>query len=149
MKTEFHVLEPKWHRQVIAIEGLAHSHPWSESLLTQKPNKFACNLGLFVDDQLAGYFFSQCIAGEASLLNIAVDPKWQGRGLGKKLLDEFFNRMSDMAAQEAWLEVRESNLAAIALYEKAGFNETDRRIDYYPSKKGKEDALVMCYWFDM
>ncbi|RXJ73819.1 ribosomal-protein-alanine N-acetyltransferase [Veronia nyctiphanis] len=147
MKTEFLPLAPAMHRQLVSIEQRAHSHPWSESLLAKLDGKFACNVGIFVDGKLTGYFYAQCVSGEATLLNIVVDPNFQGQGLGKQLLSHFIHQMTAMKAEEAWLEVRESNTAAIALYESSGFNEIDRRVGYYPKDKGKEDALVMCYWF--
>ena len=50
-------------------------------------------------------------------------------------------------ADSAWLEVRESNQVALNLYQEVGFNEIDRRVNYYPTSKGKEDAIIMSYLF--
>ncbi|MEP8021895.1 ribosomal protein S18-alanine N-acetyltransferase, partial [Vibrio parahaemolyticus] len=98
---------------------------------------------------VVGYFYAQNIVGEVTLLNIAVAPALQGKGYGQKLLDAFLNHCEQAKADSAWLEVRESNHPAIHIYEQAGFNEVDRRYDYYPAKtgNGKEDAIIMSYLF--
>ncbi|MDF2185181.1 ribosomal protein S18-alanine N-acetyltransferase [Grimontia hollisae] len=141
-------MDSQWLDEVVRIEQAAHSHPWAESLLRKPESKFGCNRVLVVNQTLVGYFFAQCVAGEASLLNIAVSPDYQGQGYGKILLQAFLDCMKEMGGEEAWLEVRESNKAAIRLYESLGFNEFDRRYDYYPSATGREDALIMSYWFE-
>ncbi|OEE85691.1 ribosomal-protein-alanine N-acetyltransferase [Enterovibrio norvegicus FF-162] len=148
MKTEILPMDDRWLDAVVSIERAAHSHPWAESLLRKPPTKFGCNRVLVMNDDVVGYFFAQCVAGEASLLNIAIAPMYQGKGFGKELLSGFLACMRKMDAQEAWLEVRESNQAAIKLYEALEFNEFDRRYGYYPTKAGKEDALIMSYWFE-
>lgn len=141
-------IDPKWLDEVVRIEALAHSSPWAESLLKKPETKFDCHRVLVKNAQLIGYFYAQCVAGEASLLNIVVAPDFQGNGYGKQLLTEFLNCMRSLGAQEAWLEVRESNCAAISLYQALEFNEFDRRINYYPTPNGHEDALIMSYWFE-
>ncbi|MGL5290356.1 MAG: ribosomal protein S18-alanine N-acetyltransferase [Vibrionaceae bacterium] len=135
--------------QVVAIEQQAHAFPWSDALLKKTAGRFDCNKALLRDGQVVGYFFSQVIVGEASLLNFVIAPRWQKQGLGQKLLQFFLQQASLLGAEQAWLEVRQSNSRAIALYELAGFNEIDRRYAYYPTLDGKkEDALVMSYWFE-
>lgn len=148
MTTELLPLDSRWHDSVIAIEKAAHSHPWAESLLVKPEGKFGCNRVLVNKNTVIGYFFAQCVAGEASLLNIAIAPEYQGKGYGKQLLQAFLDCMREAGGEEAWLEVRESNKPAIALYESLGFNEFDRRYDYYPTASGREDALIMSYWFE-
>ncbi|HAH02948.1 MAG TPA: ribosomal-protein-alanine N-acetyltransferase, partial [Vibrio sp.] len=59
----------------------------------------------------------------------------------------FLDMCEQADAESAWLEVRESNVNAFNLYEKAGFNEVDRRRNYYPTKQGNEDAIIMSYLF--
>ncbi|MGL4826200.1 MAG: ribosomal protein S18-alanine N-acetyltransferase [Vibrionaceae bacterium] len=135
--------------QVVAIEQQAHAFPWSDALLTKVAGRFDCNKALLHEGQVVGYFFAQIVAGEASLLNFAIAPRWQRQGLGQKLLELFLQQARLLGAEQAWLEVRQSNSRAIALYELAGFNEIDRRYGYYPTLDGKkEDALVMSYWFE-
>ncbi len=148
MKVELLPIDDQWVNAIVNIERTAHTHPWSDSMLRQSPTKFSCNRVLLIEGDVIGYFYAQCISGNASLLNIAVVPAYQGKGYGKRLLVTFLESMSVISAQEAWLEVRQSNVSAIRLYESQGFNEFDRRNDYYPTALGTEDALIMSYWFD-
>ncbi|ELR66154.1 Ribosomal-protein-S18p-alanine acetyltransferase [Photobacterium marinum] len=140
-------LEPHHLDDVWRIEQAAHAFPWSESLIRKEPGKFAVNLVLQAGDQVVGYCFGQNIVGEATLLNIAVDPAFQGKGYGKVLLEGFIDCLAQGNAEEIWLEVRASNTRAFQLYEALGFNEINRREDYYPTATGREDALIMTYMF--
>ncbi|TOM62956.1 ribosomal protein S18-alanine N-acetyltransferase [Vibrio parahaemolyticus] len=135
--------------QVWQIEQQVHSHPWAESLVRDLSSRGACHHVMVGDGSVVGYFYAQNIVGEVTLLNIAVAPALQGKGYGQKLLDAFLNYCEQAKADSAWLEVRESNHPAIHIYEQAGFNEVDRRYDYYPAKtgNGKEDAIIMSYLF--
>ncbi|MDW3116142.1 ribosomal protein S18-alanine N-acetyltransferase, partial [Vibrio sp. 1727] len=120
-----------------------------ESLVRDLSSRGACHHVMVEDGSVVGYFYAQNIVGEVTLLNIAVAPALQGKGYGQKLLDAFLNHCEQAKADSAWLEVRESNHPAIHIYEQAGFNEVDRRYDYYPAKtgNGKEDAIIMSYLF--
>lgn len=130
------------------IERVAHSHPWKESMVRDLNSRGARHQVMLVDEQVVGYFYAQNIVGEVTLLNIAIDPAIQGKGYGKQLLDHFIAQCEQQTAESAWLEVRESNQRAFHLYQQAGFNEIDRRINYYPAAKGKsEDAIIMSYLF--
>lgn len=124
--------------QVWQIEQQAHSHPWAESLVRDLSSRGACHHVMVEDGSVVGYFYAQNIVGEVTLLNIAVAPALQGKGYGQKLLDAFLNHCEQAKADSAWLEVRESNHPAIHIYEQAGFNEVDRRYDYYPPKQAME-----------
>ncbi|MDE1514815.1 MAG: ribosomal protein S18-alanine N-acetyltransferase [Vibrio sp.] len=141
MQTEH--LQAIWH-----IECRAHSHPWAESLVRDLSSRGACHQVMLVEQQVVGYFYAQNIVGEVTLLNIAIDPAQQGKGYGKQLLEHFIEQSEQQQAESAWLEVRESNQRAFQLYQQAGFNEIDRRINYYPAANGKsEDAIIMSYLF--
>ncbi|AJR09811.1 ribosomal-protein-alanine N-acetyltransferase [Photobacterium gaetbulicola] len=135
-----HHLDDVWR-----IEQAAHAFPWAESLIRKEPNKLALNCGLQIDGRLVGYCFGQLVAGEATLLNIAVDPACQGKGYGKALLEGFITLVEQQKGEEVWLEVRASNTRAYQLYESLGFNEINRREGYYPAENGREDALIMTY----
>lgn len=94
-------------------------------------------------DQIIGHGVLSIGAGEAHLLNVCVAPSAQRRGHGKHLL----RRLTDIArwqgAQRIFLEVRPSNVGAVAMYHHAGFNEIGTRPSYYPGRRGREDALVL------
>ena len=70
------------------------------------------------------------------LINIAVDEEYHGKNIGTKLIEY---ALSNTNAEKMMLEVRESNISAIKLYEKVGFKEINRRKKYY----GNEDAIIM------
>ncbi|CAM3564163.1 ribosomal protein S18-alanine N-acetyltransferase [Vibrio aquimaris] len=134
--------------EVFAIETQAHTHPWSFSLLENINGRGACHKVLINEDEkVVGYFYAQNILGEVTLLNIAVEPKLHGHGYGKYLIESFLEMCVSDKAESAWLEVRSSNHKAYRLYDAVGFNEVDRRRDYYPTEDGKEDAIIMSYLF--
>lgn len=128
---------------VLAIETRVQAFPWTR--------------GNFVDALAAGYDAWLARAGdtpvgfavlmravdEIHLLAIGITPQWQGAGCGRALLD--FARAQARAGgmRRMLLEVRPSNVAAIAFYQAAGFVEIGRRRGYYPAASGREDAIVM------
>lgn len=129
---------------VAKIEAFAHSHPWSEKLFLSNFGKRYFNHIMLIDDLPVGYFVASSVAGEVTLMNIAIAPEYQGQGLGTALLQFLIDYVRENDELEIWLEVRVSNKGAIALYQKLGFVEVDKRKAYYPLKNGREDALVMC-----
>ena len=93
--------------------------------------------------QVVGFCILQPVLDEANLLLMAIHPSQQGRGLGYQLLEESITLLKNNPVQ-IFLEVRESNQAAIALYEKSGFHQIDLRKNYYPNKDGsREHAIIM------
>nr|WP_290039452.1 ribosomal protein S18-alanine N-acetyltransferase [Psychromonas sp. 14N.309.X.WAT.B.A12] len=129
---------------VLTIESAAHSHSWSEKLFMSNLGKRYINHVLLLNDKIVGYFIASYVAGEVTLLNIAIAPEYQGQGLGKALLIYLQGFSRELAQQEIWLEVRASNQTAIKLYQKLGFVEVDIRPAYYPTDNGREDAIIMC-----
>lgn len=129
------------------IEQTAHSHSWAESMIRDLESRSAQHRVMLVEGKVVGYFYAQNVVGEVTLLNVAVDPAYQGKGFGRKLTEFFIDMCMEQKAESAWLEVRESNAKAISLYESEGFNEVTRRHDYYPTSNGKEDAIIMSYIF--
>jgi ribosomal-protein-alanine N-acetyltransferase len=91
--------------------------------------------------ELAGYAGYWLLDDEANLMNIAIAPAWQGRGLGEYLLLETMAVMQGRGAVFCTLEVRVSNTRAQALYRKVGFEMAGRRRHYY--QDNGEDALLM------
>lgn len=129
---------------VTEIERQAHSHPWSEKLFLSNFGQRYFNHSLLYKDVVIGYFVASAVAGEVTLMNIAISPKYQGQGAGQYLLQALLNHARQSNQQEIWLEVRLSNQSAIHLYQKLGFVEVDIRKAYYPLESGREDAVIMC-----
>ena len=86
-----------------------------------------------------GYFIASSSYEEAELYRIAVLPSHRSMGLGKRLMEDFLNGCPK-EVEKIFLEVRESNAAAVKLYEKSGFEIISRRKNYY----GNEDGLIYC-----
>ena len=125
------------------IETRAHAFPWSEKTFASNQGERYLNLQLASDGEMAAFAITQIVLDEATLFNIAVDPAYQRRGLGRALLEAVIDEVEKRGVSTLWLEVRASNAAAIALYESLGFNEATVRRNYYPTADGHEDAIVM------
>ncbi|MBO0638156.1 ribosomal protein S18-alanine N-acetyltransferase [Pantoea agglomerans] len=141
--TAISLLTPDDLAQAFAIECRSHAFPWSEKTFASNQGERFINLRLDVDGQMAAFAITQVVLDEASLFNIAVDPAFQRRGLGRQLLQHLIDELIKRDVLTLWLEVRASNLPAIALYEQLGFNQVSRRPNYYPTASGREDAILM------
>ncbi|WP_435928991.1 ribosomal protein S18-alanine N-acetyltransferase [Dryocola sp. BD613] len=136
-------LKPSDLAAAYAIEQRSHAFPWSEKTFASNQGDRYFNLRLDVDDRMAAFAVTQVVLDEATLFNIAVDPACQRKGLGRQLLAHLISELEKRDVFTLWLEVRASNTAAIALYESLGFNEATIRRNYYPTKEGREDAIIM------
>ena len=125
------------------IEKRAHAFPWSEHTFASNQGERYLNYQLTVEGRKAAFAITQVVLDEATLFNIAVDPDFQRRGIGKALLEHLIDELEKRGVLTLWLEVRASNVAAIALYESLGFNEATIRRNYYPTADGREDAIIM------
>jgi ribosomal-protein-alanine N-acetyltransferase len=128
---------------VIAVEQRAYSHPWSHGNFVDSLAAGYRAEAWRVDGELLGYFVAMPGVDELHLLNITVAPEWQGRGIGSAMLHAVQAHCRDRAFAKLWLEVRESNLRARALYLRRGFAEVALRRGYYPALGRREDAVVM------
>lgn len=128
--------------QIAALERVCFSDPWSEkSILSELENPLSCWLVAMDGERLAGYVGSQTVLGETDMMNLAVDPDYRRKGLGKELILSLIEALRQRESRCLTLEVRDSNASARALYEKLGFSEIGRRKNYYRSPK--EDALIL------
>lgn len=133
--------------QLFMIEQNAHAVPWSMGTLKNNQGENYLNLKMTKEQQIFGFAICQTVLDEATLFNLAIDPKWQSKGYGKALLQDLINRLRDKNISTLWLEVRESNQHAKQLYDKMGFNEVDIRKNYYPLPNGdRENAIVMALY---
>jgi len=127
---------------VMAVELRTYAHPWTEGIfrdcLRVGYQCWVAELG----SELVGYAVMSVAVGEAHVLNICIAPERQGQGLGRRLLRRLLRLADELQADTAYLEVRESNRAAQALYESLGFEQVGQRRDYYPADTGREHALV-------
>lgn len=91
--------------------------------------------------EVAGYVIARGVADEGEILNLAVAPAHQRRGLGRMLAQRAIETLAARGARAVYLEVRESNTAARRLYEGLGFEAVARRPNYY--RQPVEAALVL------
>ena len=130
-----------------AIERRSYPTPWSRSMFAGELAKPAsiC-LGAFDRDTsvLLAYLIVARYVDAWHVMNIAVDPDHQRRGIATKLLEQLFQLTDEDARRGYTLEVRISNAGAIKLYERLGFRSRGIRRGYYTDNR--EDALIM--WKD-
>jgi ribosomal-protein-alanine N-acetyltransferase len=130
---------------VLAIEVQAYAFPWTRGNFIDSIAAGYLTRALVADDgELIGYFVAMPGFEEMHLLNVTVAAPHQGRGHARRLLAELYALSAGFAATAVWLEVRESNARARALYLREGFTEAGQRRDYYPAPQGRrEDAILM------
>ena len=128
---------------VTSIEQRAYGYPWSRGIFIDCLRvPYVCEL-LEQAGSAVGYAIMSISADEAHLLNLCLDPRLQGRGLGARLLDHMTELARDRRVAVIYLEVRPSNAAALALYRRAGFSRIGVRKAYYRAGPAREDALVL------
>ena len=126
-----------------ALERECFGDPWSVASFREALSSPFC-FGLIatsVDGRSLGYLLGRDVAGSGEILNLAVAPAQRRRGIARALLEAGLAWFADREAAEIYLEVRESNEAAQALYRAAGFATVGRRGGYY--RHPTEDALVL------
>lgn len=130
--------------QVHAIEKKCFSTPWSINAFKYEITYRHAILKVAVlNNQIIGYVCLRTILDVTHVSNLAVLPEFRRRGIGSMLLQDALQELkhSGIETNLVTLEVRESNIAAIRLYEKFGFKIIGRRIGYY--QKPPEDAIIM------
>jgi ribosomal-protein-alanine N-acetyltransferase len=131
--------------EVEEIEQRAYKTPWSRSMFASELSKgTSICLGAFEGDRLVGYIVNSRYVDAWHVMNVAVDPEQQRRGVATALLERLFELTRDDERRGYTLEVRVSNEDAIGLYEKLGFEPRGIRRGYYTDNR--EDALIM--WRD-
>ena len=129
------------------IEKRAYPTPWSRSMFASELSKpSSICLGAFDSETrtLLGYLIIARYVDAWHVMNIAVDPPHQRRGIASMLMEELFERTSPDGRRGYTLEVRVSNAGAIQLYARLGFKGRGLRRGYYTDNR--EDALIM--WKD-
>lgn len=136
-------MRPKDLRGVLRIEQAVFPQPWSHRLFTEElaQRKSRAYRAAWVGRSIVGFAGQMFVDDEAHVNNIAVDPDWQGRGLGAALLADLARTALDRGMRHLTLEVRVGNEPALALYRRFGLAPVGVRRNYYPETG--EDALVM------
>jgi ribosomal-protein-alanine N-acetyltransferase len=130
-----------------AIDASVNLNPWSERQFVGacSPDTVtqASAMVVEVDGRVIGFVVYSLVLDEASVYSIGVVPAYQEKGFGHLLLDTVLVKTKEAGASRCLLEVRQSNTIARRFYERHGFTLDGVRKNYYPTKSGREDALLM------
>lgn len=128
---------------VVGIERAAYDFPWNANIFAECMKAgYVCRVCVSGVD-LVGYGIMSMGAGESHIMNLCVHPDESGNGYGSLLMEDMLSIARRSGVRITFLEVRTSNRRAHSLYQYLGFNEVGVRKNYYPAKKGREDAYVL------
>lgn len=128
--------------KVAELEKNIFSMPWSEkSFQDSFASQDTIYLVEVLEEEIVGYCGIWISFDTADLCNMAVAPSQRRKGIAKRLIQEIFSLAEERQIERILLEVRESNLGAIALYQKNGFRQIGIRKGYYHAPE--EDAIIM------
>ena len=130
-------------KQVIAVEKKAYPHPWTLGIFRDCLRVGYNAWAMTLDNNVIGYGIVMLAPGEAHILNICINPDYQGKSLGRLLLRHLVEKSRQTDIDMVLLEVRRSNTQAQQLYVSENFHELGVRKDYYPTDNGREDAIIL------
>ena len=131
-------VEEIWEMDQALFGSMAYSR---QDFLRAVEGKYDRAIVLMEEEEILGYAILRVLGVEGELESIAVKKKHQGKGFGKQLLREILSIGDREAIQKIFLEVRESNAPARAIYEQEGFRAFSKRKAYY--RDPEEDAILM------
>jgi len=128
---------------VHAIECDAYDYPWTRGIFGDCLRAgYSCWV-IGREVEIEGYGIMSIAAGECHVLNLCVHSASRRRGLAWVLLEHLIGIARERNAEMCLLEVRPTNVGARALYDRGGFQEVGTRRNYYPDKRGREDAIIL------
>lgn len=127
---------------VLKIEEDSYKSPWSKAMFLNEltDNKYAFLFVLEANGMIVGYYGFWAVDENAMITKVTIIKPLRGKGLGKILMEDLITRLNLLECDSVTLEVRVSNISAIKLYEKYGFEIIGKRTEYY---QDGEDAHVM------
>ena len=140
---KFRAMVPMDVAAVGSLERAAYAFPWTEGIFRDCLRVgYLCRVAE-MEGEVVAYGILAMGAGEAHILNLCVRGDMRGRGVGRQMLRLLLERARQAGMADVFLEVRPSNLLAIALYQSVGFVQVGLRKGYYQAENGREDALVL------
>jgi ribosomal-protein-alanine N-acetyltransferase len=128
---------------IMVIEPQIYPYPWTRGNFSDSLNSGYSAWVLMHNEEIIGYSLMMMVLDEAHLLNLSIAKIYQKQGLGRTLLEHMVDIAKNNQMANMFLEVRQSNISAMALYESKGFNEMAIRRNYYPATNGRENAVLM------
>jgi len=136
------VLAPDALDAVLAVDAESFSHPWTRRMYEEELAQADAQVWIAsVDAEVVGACAFRIQLGELQIHNVAVRLAWRRVGIGCRLVTHALALAAQAGATVAWLEVRQANAGARALYARLGFREVAVRRGYYADPL--DDALVM------
>jgi ribosomal-protein-alanine N-acetyltransferase len=124
------------------LERVCFTDPWTAAGIRETIQYETARAFVAEDqNQIVGYVMARISGEEGEILDLAVRPELRRRGIGRQLLLSVWNALGSEGVRELYLEVRESNCAAIELYRGHGFRPVGLRPRYY--RNPAEDAIVL------
>jgi len=128
--------------------AVVHAHgfdnPWpAEEIATLLTGPGGFGVIAEADGAVAGFLLARVVAGEAEVLTVVVSPERRRLGVGAALVEAVAGVAAAAGAEAVFLEAAVDNVAALTLYERAGFREAGVRRGYYKRVGGVADALVL------
>lgn len=142
-RAQIRVMQPTDLKGVAEVERSAYDYPWSLGIFRDCLLAGYYCVVLDIEGTISGYSIMSIAAAEAHVLNLCVHPRVQHHGHGRRLLNTVLERAHEAGAEKVFLEVRPSNVPALALYHSLGFREIGMRPAYYQARWGREDAAVL------
>jgi [ribosomal protein S18]-alanine N-acetyltransferase len=130
---------------VIAIEESDSWEHWSYTSFTSSLHGDDKSWVILKDNTVCGFIIFRVIGEDAELLKVAVSPAWKKQGIGSMLVQLMLQQLHEKKILRCFLEVRQSNKAAIALYQKHGFATIGIRKNYYQCGSIYEHANMMVW----
>ncbi len=137
----FRPMEEKDLDSVVEIEKANFSSPWSKNSFLESLHNTYSRFYVAFENEVVGYCGIHNFGGDGEITNVAVDEKFRKNKIAFTLLSYAMEDWKKDGVESFTLEVRVSNLPAIALYEKLGFQNQGVRKNFYDNPK--EDALIM------
>lgn len=126
-----HCFVPAWGKQAFENFFTDHSIFGYKASLIGRP------------DQILGFCLCRLIIDEAEIITIAVHPHFRRQGIGTLLIDSTLRHLHHERAIKLFLEVEETNLSALNLYQRFAFQKISKRLAYYQTKNSSGDAIIM------
>jgi ribosomal-protein-alanine N-acetyltransferase len=134
--------------EILEIEKVSFVSPWTRGMFVQTlESPVSHNFAATEGQKILGYLIFYQAGLEMHIMNIAVHPGQRRQGIARAMLEKVLEVARENSVEECFLEVRESNFAARALYEKLGFTSIGKRKGYY--SETNEDAIVMALSLDV